>query len=112
MYFIEKEGVYSQGVFWIGESLIEGVHELMLLCNTDTDSYHEWVLKVLDRPELRTPCSHNKNIVSISKITEGKRDYRIHCPKIRTEVGDFTVDRGLDIILSNFNGEMSHNEAK
>lgn len=108
MYFIEKVGVYNQGVFWIGESLVEGVHELLLLCNTDIDSYHEWVLKVLDRPELRTSCSCDKNIVSISKISRG----RAHCPKIRTEVGDFDVIRGLDIILDNFNGEVSYSEAK
>lgn len=45
MYYIEKEGLYKQGVFWIGNDLYEGVQELLKLAYDDRDDYHTWYLK-------------------------------------------------------------------
>lgn len=44
MYYIEKMGVYGQGVFWIGADVDEGRTVLQTLADADTDNYHTWSL--------------------------------------------------------------------
>ncbi len=43
-YFIQKEGIYPQGVYWIGRYMRNGLHRLNKLAQSDTDNYHRWVL--------------------------------------------------------------------
>ena len=43
MYFIQKEGVYSHGVHWIGVDKDEAVVVCDKLAALDIDSYHGWV---------------------------------------------------------------------
>lgn len=42
MYYLQKQEVYSQGVFWIGESLSEGIQEAIIHANRGIDDYHDW----------------------------------------------------------------------
>ncbi len=44
LYFIQKEGVYAHGVFWIGGDLQEGKHILDECAEDDLDDYHTWCL--------------------------------------------------------------------
>lgn len=51
-YFIQKEGVYPQGVFWIGDDIHIGVNRLVILANSDRDNYHDWYLyKYIEQPK-------------------------------------------------------------
>ena len=43
-YFIQKEGVYPQGVYWIGSDEATAASKLVELAQSDRDSYHYWVL--------------------------------------------------------------------
>ena len=43
-YFIQKNGVYASGVYWIGDVLDEGMELGMKLAQQDVDDYHEWRL--------------------------------------------------------------------
>ncbi len=43
-YYIEKEGIYPQGVSWVGEHRLEGMVRVRKLAREDEDSYHNWVL--------------------------------------------------------------------
>ena len=71
MYYIEKEGVYNHGVFWIGDDLYEGVTELLNLTYKDKDDYHHWCIKEY---EVGNQCS---TIIELSKhIKEDKHDPR------------------------------------
>jgi hypothetical protein len=49
-YYIERMGIYGQGVFWIGTVLEEGKKELKRLALADRDSYHEWHLREYTLP--------------------------------------------------------------
>ena len=44
LYYLQKEGIYPQGVFWIGESKQQGIIEADLFAANDEDSYHSWDL--------------------------------------------------------------------
>lgn len=41
-YYVQKQGTYPQGVYWIGESEEQAVIEAKRLACEDTDSYHTW----------------------------------------------------------------------
>jgi len=43
-YFIQKNGVYASGVYWIGDDLGEGMELGTYLAENDVDDYHEWKL--------------------------------------------------------------------
>jgi hypothetical protein len=108
MYLIEKVGQYGHGVFWIGEDLIEGVHELLLKCQGDDDDYHKWLLQ-----EFMSNCdpsvdADHKILVSIAKKVEGRKPDWITYRELSTEIGDVTVLEGFDVILDNFNGEAGY----
>lgn len=45
-YYIEMMGVYGQGVFWIGSDHDMGIARAIELASEDTDSYHDWVLRL------------------------------------------------------------------
>lgn len=112
MYLIEKVGYCRHGVFWIGEDLVEGVHELLLKCRDDSDDHHSW-----DLQEFTSNCEPNsdaehKLLASISKKVSGRKPCWVNYKEISTEVGNFIVLVGFDTILDNFNGEASYNEAK
>lgn len=49
-YFIQKEGVYGHGVFWIGEDIEKGKQVCLQLASEDDDDYHRWVL-MLFKPD-------------------------------------------------------------
>lgn len=42
MYYLEKQGVYSQGIYWIGEQKEQGIIEADLHAKNDDDDYHTW----------------------------------------------------------------------
>ena len=42
MYYLVKEGVYDQGVYWIGQDLTEGSGWADHHATADRDDYHEW----------------------------------------------------------------------
>lgn len=42
MYYLQKQGMYSQGVYWIGGSLEEACREADLHALRDADNYHDW----------------------------------------------------------------------
>ena len=44
MYYIQKCGVYCQGIYWIGEDIKVGLDKLLTLAGTDIDDYHKWEL--------------------------------------------------------------------
>ena len=44
MYYIQKHGIYPQGVFWIGRDVLVGKRKLDKLADADKDSYHNWEL--------------------------------------------------------------------
>jgi hypothetical protein len=44
IYFLQKEGVYSHGIFWIGFDLEEGKHQADRAAARDEDDHHGWVL--------------------------------------------------------------------
>lgn len=43
-YFVQKNGIYGHGVFWIGDDVGEGVRRVDELADSDFDKYHEWAL--------------------------------------------------------------------
>jgi len=45
MYILERVGVYGQGVFWVGESLEDGIKEADKAAEMDVDDHHEWQVK-------------------------------------------------------------------
>lgn len=51
IFFIQKEGIYPQGVFWIGACKREGLITLNKLVLADIDDYHEWVLYKYNKQE-------------------------------------------------------------
>jgi len=42
--FLQKEGMYLHGVFWIGEDLEEGKEKTDLAAKECNDDYHNWCL--------------------------------------------------------------------
>lgn len=44
VFFVQKEGVYFHGVYWIGASEEVGNEKLRSFAVADRDSYHEWAL--------------------------------------------------------------------
>ena len=62
MYYVQKEGVYFHGIFWIGDSPEEGVAQANQLAKNDQDSYHYWrVYKYIGSGEDKIMYSINKN---------------------------------------------------
>lgn len=60
-YFVQKEGVYSHGVFWIGTDLDEAKRKADTLTNNDRDDYHQWVVYQYEEntdPEPKSELSH------------------------------------------------------
>jgi hypothetical protein len=45
IFFVEKIGVYNQGIFWIGHNKDAGLIEAQNFADNDVDDYHEWELK-------------------------------------------------------------------
>ncbi len=44
MYFVQKEGVYIHGIWWIGDDKGEGIKETRHLAAIDNDDCHRWCL--------------------------------------------------------------------
>ena len=111
MYIIEKQGVYSHGVFWIGEDVDEGLCKLKNLCSKDSDNYHIWDLsKFSIQQDPRYDAEHT-TILSISKICEKENkivnpfnDYfKVHHadPKDKSKLSEVILSNKLEIILEN-----------
>ena len=67
VYFIEKEGVYSHGVFWIGTDLEEGKRHLRSLALRDRDSYHTWsLLQYVDHTQDHDPDDDPREHIEIA----------------------------------------------
>lgn len=45
MYYLEKMGVYSHGIFWIGTIKKEGIKQANLAAKSDRDDYHSWEVR-------------------------------------------------------------------
>lgn len=69
-YFVQKEGIYCHGVFWIGEDLDEGHNQLQSLCDKDFDDYHEWVLYEYDDTCEYIDTHHDPEHKEILRITK------------------------------------------
>ena len=108
MYFIEKVGQYGHGVFWIGEDLVEGVHELLLKCRDDSDDHHKWDLQEFNRYCDPSSDADHKVLASISKKVQGRKPCWANYKEMSTELGDFFVLEGFDTLLWNFNGEVRY----
>ena len=44
MLFIQKEAIYSHGLFWFGDSLDDAIDECNRLADIDIDSHHEYIV--------------------------------------------------------------------
>jgi hypothetical protein len=44
IYYVQMEGVYYHGIYWIGSTEEEGKLQADRLASEDSDSYHKWVL--------------------------------------------------------------------
>jgi hypothetical protein len=42
MYYLIKQGIYQQGVFWIGNNYEQAIIEANLHALNDDDDYHDW----------------------------------------------------------------------
>jgi hypothetical protein len=42
MYYLIKQGIYQQGVFWIGDDYEQAIIEANLHALNDHDDYHDW----------------------------------------------------------------------
>jgi hypothetical protein len=49
IYFVYKQGVYGQGVYWIGFDIEEGKRKCDQLATQDKDDYHLWELYQIQR---------------------------------------------------------------
>jgi hypothetical protein len=45
MYYLVKQGVYQQGVFWIGDNYEQAIAEATHHALNDSDDYHTWDIK-------------------------------------------------------------------
>ena len=61
-YFIQKEGVYYHGVYWIGESLEDGAAMTDELATNDKDDYHDWVLYIYSPQKNGDAVDANKEV--------------------------------------------------
>jgi hypothetical protein len=43
-YFVQKNGIYGHGVFWIGDDVEEGKRQVDAFAGSDFDKYHQWAL--------------------------------------------------------------------
>ena len=68
VYFVEKAGVYSHGVWWIGDDRDEGIKECKHWAKLDSDNYHEWWLCEFSRP---TPGNVDPDHLIIFKTKKG-----------------------------------------
>ena len=55
MYFVQKEGVYSHGVWFISRSKQMCIEEAKRLAKEDVDDYHEWKVYKFVAPSKVTP---------------------------------------------------------
>lgn len=63
MYYILKEGVYVQGLYWIGQDLSRGIEEARRLSKEDEDSYHSWYIYEYDSsPDIADKCVYSCNL--------------------------------------------------
>ena len=72
-FYVQKEGVYSHGVFWIGEDKKAGQIAADRLAGSDSDDYHEWVLyehKENENPEIVYRISKPTQPVFIGSIRD------------------------------------------
>ncbi|MBN46338.1 MULTISPECIES: hypothetical protein [unclassified Methylophaga] len=44
-YYLVREGVYDQGIFWIGQDFQEGKNMADNFATNDSDDYHSWNLR-------------------------------------------------------------------
>ncbi len=71
MYYIEKMGIYSQGIYWIGIKANQGADKVEQLAKEDKDGYHTWHLKKylgsgqVENPEGLTVYARTKYRVEI-----------------------------------------------
>lgn len=61
MYYIEKQGVYGHGVFWIGESLEKAVSKANKFAKLDRDNYHSWAVCEFIDSEQNTNAPENSD---------------------------------------------------
>lgn len=72
MYFLEKEGIYGHGVFWIGDNQSDGIAEANRRADLDRDDYHLWVLKkFIHQSDDATRCDPEHEVVYQVRKQEG-----------------------------------------
>jgi hypothetical protein len=54
LYYVEKNGVCRQGVYWIGLSLDDARKAADQLASNDIDDYHDWLVFLLASDTIRS----------------------------------------------------------
>lgn len=71
MYYLEKRGIYSHGVYWIGESLEEARRQADIAAEKDRDGYHLWAVIEYSPPDADTNYA-SKGVESFTVVYESR----------------------------------------
>lgn len=74
MYYLEKQGIYSHGIFWIGPSLEEGVRQANIAAMNDSDAYHVWFVYKYLEPNSQTEYAQDSSAQEV--YSKRKYEYR------------------------------------
>lgn len=79
IFYIQKEGVYPQGVFWIDFNFQEGVEKLKQLHKSDSDNYHDWRLyQYNEHRESVDVYFGSENDILKAQIVDSKRSNKLN----------------------------------
>lgn len=70
MYFVQKEGVYFHGIYWIGEDLEEAKQKAKEFASKDVDDYHSWVVYKYSEATLQKEDTYNSYCTEEGKTYE------------------------------------------
>jgi hypothetical protein len=75
LYYLEKNGVHTHGIFWIGSSLDEGIKQTDHAASNDIDNYHTWDLVKYKAPDENTGYDNDKD----DEVVYSRRKYKRRC---------------------------------
>lgn len=84
MFFVEKIGVYSHGVWWIGDSFEVARNECLKLASMDTDNYHKWLVKRFKTQCIDLACVDPKHDI----VFRVNKDAAIEYMKTKSLIGE------------------------
>lgn len=84
MFYVQKVGVYIQGVFWIGRSKSAAIKKANELAASDVDNYHEW--EVLKYKTGSCETGFYKPVYSITGKSEAERQKEADSKKVSKRV--------------------------